>query len=60
MKLLALESRDILDFSNLDEKNIIEYHVHRTQDKRLILDLKLDVTHSSFEMDSFTSVELPK
>lgn len=54
MELLGFKEYDILNILDSDYKNILEYKISRTTDKRLILDVKFDVSEAMLELNTGT------
>lgn len=50
MELLRLGDKEILNILENDYKNILEYKISRTNDKRLILEIKMDISQSTLEL----------
>lgn len=50
VELLRLGDKEILNILENDYKNILEYKISRTNDKRLILEIKMDISQSTLEL----------
>lgn len=55
LELKKLQDYEIINFIKEDLSNILEYKISRTADKRLILEMKIDISDSSLELTTFTS-----
>ena len=55
MELKKLQGCEIIDFMKEDSLKVLEYKISRTTDKRLILEMKFDISDSSLELATFTS-----
>ena len=55
MELKKLQGCEIIDFMKEDSLKVLEYKISRTTDKRLILEMKFDISNSSLELATFTS-----
>lgn len=55
MELKKLQGCEIIDFMKEDFLKVLEYKISRTTDKRLILEMKFDISDSSLELATFTS-----
>ncbi len=54
MKLATLGDHDIIEVPNDESLKIMEYKISRTLDRKLILEIKMDIS------DSIVCVERPK
>lgn len=52
MELKRLDKKEIINITEKD--HILEYKISRTEDKRLILEIKVDISHSSVDIATLT------
>lgn len=55
MELGRLHNQEILSISDSDIQNILEYKISRTEDKRLILEIKMDISNSLLQIGTLTT-----
>lgn len=55
MILGKTDEQEILKLTKDDVSKILEYKISRTNDKGLILDIKMDVSDSDLELITFTA-----
>lgn len=58
MELRRLDEKEILQITEQD--NILEYKISRTEDKHLILEIKVDISHSSMDIATLTQEIFPE
>lgn len=54
MELERLHHQEILSILNSDVPNILEYKISRTEDKSLILEIKMDISNSLLQIGTVT------
>lgn len=55
MELGRLHNQEILSILDSDIQNILEYKISRTEDKRLILEIKMDISNSLLQIGTLTT-----
>lgn len=55
MEFGRLHNQEILSISDSDIQNILEYKISRTEDKRLILEIKMDISNSLLQIGTLTT-----
>lgn len=58
MELKRLDKKEILQITEQD--NILEYKISRTEDNRLILEIKVDISHSLIDIATLTQETFPE
>ena len=54
MEFGRLHNQEILSISDSDIQNILEYKISRAEDKRLILEIKMDISNSLLQIGTVT------
>lgn len=54
MNLASLDDLDIFELLKEDSEKIMGYKISRTEDKKMILEIKFDVSDSMLELATFT------
>ncbi len=58
MELKKMGDYDIINIAKNDSSKILEYKISRTEDKGLILEIKMDISDSFLDLSTFNIDEL--